>query len=218
MTIRYAARRSSLSSFITLVAAIAVVAVVISLAAYAQSNDTFELPEQIGQSEDGNISIEKLELPNFSQTTDVMINPISTGIDPQPANVMQSEGGHDVCGPEFSDWERQRSGVDCSGINLAGPTLPNSQTGLPIATHPLQRSGVNEVFSTLSLGNGIPATVILQQTGDGEEISITPTITADGHVTNDLLLKPSETKAKDDGVLESLGLGPDVPATVILQK
>lgn len=218
MTIGGAIRRCSPAGIAGTGLVAAVAALAISLAAYAQSTGTLDLPEQIGQPHEGSVAIENLAPPATARNTDSIIDPISTGIDPQPGIIVQPQGGRDLCGPGVSAWERQQAGVDCRGIDGGKTAVPAGRTGASTAIDPLQSSGVNEVFDSLGVGAEIPSTTILQRAEDGEEIVIVPVIQGTGQVTNDLLVEPEEATGKEEEMLDSLGLGADVPATVILQK
>lgn len=208
------------------------IGLMISLAARAQSSGTLELPEQIGQPQERRVSVENLEIvpaqlpkgqpdtiapPNIPTEAGAMINPVVTTIDRSVA-IRQSNGGRDLCAPDVAAWEREQAGVDCRPIDLGSASASNNRTTATAAADPLQSSGANDAFSTLGLGTAVPVTVILQQDARIDDPIILPVINQDGQVINDLLHEPGDPDPEDEETINVLGLGADIPATVILQK
>ncbi|MEL6768819.1 MAG: hypothetical protein AAFP17_16675 [Pseudomonadota bacterium] len=135
---------------------------VAGIAASALAQNGLDLPDQIGTS-DRSVGIEEI-LPDAAAPGEkVRIETITPEVDGTAAE--QTEGGRDLCGPETSDAERRRLGIDCDAL-IRMQRHSGEAPEIGTARDPLLTPRDDEArrdFDALDLGRDVPATVILQQ-------------------------------------------------------
>ncbi|MEM6677124.1 MAG: hypothetical protein AAF675_04540 [Pseudomonadota bacterium] len=131
----------------------------ITTPALAQSG--LDLPAQIG-TPDRSVGSDAI-LPSATPSDKLRVDSITPEVNQTSAE--QTDGGRDLCGPETSDAERRRLGIDCSALTSApehtdrGPVVGTSRD--PLLT-PRDEEARRD-FNALGLDDDVPATVILQQ-------------------------------------------------------